>query len=138
MGNKLATIVSTFVVLISFVLLVAFISTDEQIDKSTQLIQEFGDTVRYKGYITHDEYINLVNNIPYKNFKVQMTHGLNTTDKVYTPGTLNMRFSAQILGTEDQLDKGYKIRTTNGKTIYSGTLLYNGSEVIGQITTNML
>ena len=57
-----------------------------------------------------------------------MTHFVNTTDKVYSPGTLNMRFSSQILGSEDCLDKGYTIRTTDGKSINSGTLLYNGSD----------
>ena len=36
MGNKIVTIVTSFITLMVFVLLVAFISTDSQIDESQQ------------------------------------------------------------------------------------------------------
>lgn len=138
MGNKIITMVTTFVTLIAFIILVAFISTDSQIDESKQLIREFTETVRYKGYITYDQYNDLLNKIPYKNVKVQITHFVNDlySTETYSPGTLNMRFTSQILGTPDSSDsthsdgklRGYKIRTTDGRDIYSGTLLYNGND----------
>lgn len=123
MGNKIVTLITTFVVLMAFILLVAFISTSEQLDRSDQLIQEFTETVRYKGYITHDQYISLVNSIPFTDFKVQITHFLENEDLVLSPGVSNMRFTRQILGNGNS-DKGYPIRGENGTTFYSGTLLY--------------
>ena len=64
MGNKIVTIVTSFITLMVFVLLVAFISTDSQIDGSQQRIQEFTETVQYKGCITYDQYMDLINSIP--------------------------------------------------------------------------
>ena len=59
MGNKIVTIVTSFITLMVFVLLVAFISTDSQIDESQQRIQEFTETVQYKGCITSVSYTHL-------------------------------------------------------------------------------
>lgn len=132
MGNKIVTIVTSLLMMVALIVLVAFISTDEQIDESDRLVQEFTETARYKGYITYDQYMNLINSVPYNNFKVQITHFANNTDESYSPGTLNMRFTSQILGSTDALlgedPRGYKIRTTNGNDIYSGRLLYNGND----------
>lgn len=127
MGNKIVTIITSFVLLVSFILMVAFISTDTQNDKSKQLVREFTETVRYKGYITYDQYTQLINSIPYKNIKVQITHIVNNgnDEKEFAPGTLDMRFTSQIIGDEEEI--GYPIRTANGIDIYSGTLLYSGS-----------
>lgn len=97
MGNKIVTIVTSFITLMVFVLLVAFISTDSQIDESQQKIQEFTETVQYKGCITYDQYMDLINSIPFNNIKVQITHIVNNDVDTYDPGVYDARFTSQIL-----------------------------------------
>lgn len=120
MGNKITTIVTTVIILIVFMMMAAFISTDTQIDESKQIIRSFTEDIQYKGYLTYDQYIDVVNSIPYKNIKIQITHIKRDDYSTYRPGTLDMSFTTQIMGGAN--DKGYKIHTNDGD-IYSGTLL---------------
>lgn len=126
MGHKITTLITTFVILLVFMIMVSFLASSSQVDETTQLISNFTEVSRYKGYITLSDYIELTNKIPYNNVKLQMTHIVNDVDKKYGLGTMDMRFSTQILGSED--DKGYKIRSRSGTYINTGTLLYNGDE----------
>ena len=125
MGNKIVTLVTSFVTLIIFVLLVAFISTDSQIDESQRLVKEFTETVQYKGCITYDQYTDLVNQIPFKNIKIQLTHIVSDEEKA--PGVYDMRFSSQILtgdGAGATDNRGFKLGIDkDGNATYTGYLL---------------
>ena len=126
MGHKITTIITTFIILMVFMLMLSFLASSTQMDETSQLITNFTETCRYKGYITLSDYNTLVNKIPYNNIKIQMTHIVNDVDKKYGLGTMDMRFSSQILGDED--NKGYELLARSGTTINSGTLLYTGTE----------
>lgn len=125
MGNKIVTIVTAFITLMVFVLLVAFISTDSQIKESQRLVQEFTETTQYKGCITYDQYTDLINKIPFSNIKVQLTHIINNED--VDPGVYDMRFNTQILtgvGVDKVDNQGFKLGIDkDGKTTYTGYLL---------------
>lgn len=125
MGNKITTIITTFIVLMIFILMVSFITTDQQIDTSVSAVQNFAETIRYNGYITYDQYVSLLNKLPYKYMRVEITHILADNDNKYSNGTLDMRFTSQILGDKDNI--GYIVKTIEDVDINSGTLLYNGS-----------
>ncbi len=129
MGNKIVTLVTTFLMLMVFVLMISFITTDIQANDTERLVSEFTETVRYNGYITLDQYTKLVSSIPYKNIKLNITHKVsnlpdqyNTSEYADKHGVMDMRFTSQILGTSES--KGellYKINDT--VSVYSGTLL---------------
>lgn len=125
MGNKIVTIVTAFITLMVFVLLVAFISTDSQIKESQRLVQEFTETTQYKGCITYDQYTDLINKIPFSNVKVQLTHIINNED--IDPGVYDMRFNTQILtgvGVDSTINRGFKLGIDkDGNTTYTGYLL---------------
>lgn len=122
MGNKVTTIVSLFIILLIFMGLISFICTDMQEREAQQMVQEFTEDVRYKGYITLGQYNSLINKIPYNNIKLQMTHIIADRDGTYNPGVLDMRFSRQILGSAG--DNGGEIRGHSIEgSMHRGTLL---------------
>lgn len=123
MGNKITTIVTTVITLLIFMVVVAFISTDSQIDESKQIIRSLTEDIQYKGYITYDQYINTLESIPFRNIKIELTQMKYDDDNTYKPGTLDMAFTTQIMG--DATNKGEQISTLeDGTPVYSGTLLY--------------
>ena len=123
MGNKITTIVTTVITLLIFMVVVAFISTDSQIDQSKQIIKSLSEEVQYKGYITYDQYMAALEAIPFRNAKIELTQIRYDGDNTYKPGTLDMTFTTQIMGSAT--DKGEQISTLPDDTpIYSGTLLY--------------
>ena len=141
MGDKITTIVSTFIILLVFMMAVAFISTDTQIDESKRIVRNLTETVQYKGYITYDQYEDAVNSIPFKNVRLNITHIISpvnntvyddTTSNPYEIGTLDMRFMSQIMNGDESSD-GYIIGTdTQGNSIYSGYLLNDGGNIENQ------
>lgn len=126
MGNKIVTIVTTFVVFMAFMLLTAFISNDMQIDEAKKVVSNLVEEVQYKGYITNSQYLDAINSIPYKNIKLQITQFKQDKYNKYLPGTLDMVYTSQIMGSVD--NEGYAINK-NGEVIKSGTLLCNGSNI---------
>lgn len=123
MGNKITTIVTTVITLLIFMVVVAFISTDSQIDQSKQIIKSLSEEVQYKGYITYDQYMAALEAIPFRNAKIELTQIRYDGDNTYKPGTLDMTFTTQIMGSAT--NKGEQISTLpDGAPIYSGTLLY--------------
>lgn len=126
MGNKITTLVTTVIILMVFMLMTAFLSTDNQIDQSKQAIKDLTETIQYKGYITYEQYMDTVGKVPFKNIKIQITHIKRDDYNVYKPGTLDMEFTSQIMGSPS--DPGYEISTGNG-LVNSGTLLYSGSDI---------
>lgn len=140
MGHKISSIVTTFVTLLAFILLVAFISSDTQLDDSRKLVTEFTETVQYKGYITYDQYMSLVDSIPYKNCKVQLTHFKRDNDTTgKTKGALDMVFTDQIMGNATVAPtgdiKGTLLYTNNAKPEYSNIYVM---EVGDQIQVDLI
>lgn len=129
MGNKITTIVTTVIILIVFMMMAAFISTDTQTDEAKQVVRSFTEDIQYKGYVTYDQYMDAVNSIPYKNIKLQITHIKRDDYNTYKPGTLDMKFTTQIMGGSN--DKGYAIHTNEGD-IFSGTLLCTSGDKSNQ------
>lgn len=127
MGNKIVTIVTTFIVMIAFMVLTAFISNDMQIDEAKKVVSNLVEEIQYKGYITNSQYMDAINSIPYKNIKLQITQFKQDKYNIYLPGTLDMVYTSQILG--DVNDDGYIINK-NGEEIISGTLLRNKDDNI--------
>lgn len=101
MGNKITTIVSSFIILMVFILLVSFISFDMQSRRAEEAVSAFTEEIRYNGYITLGQYLSLVNKLPYNNAKIQITHIVADKNGEYSPGTLDMRFTSQIIGTAE-------------------------------------
>lgn len=133
MGEKISALVSTFVILLVFMLMVAFISTDTQIDESKRVVQNLTETVQYKGYITYDQYEDTLQSIPLKNVRLNITHIMGAENEAavggsggsYEIGTLNMRFMSQIMNG-DGSSTGYLLGVDNeGNQVYSGYLLNN-------------
>lgn len=141
MGNKIVTLVTTFITMLAFVLIVSFISSTVQIDETNKLINEFTDTVRYNGYITLDQYSSLINEIPYKNVKLNITHfytdsDTDITSAEYTNKGKDMRFTSQILTGGAAVDEpalpGYQLYSlSDGGKILSGSLLYDSESAGG-------
>lgn len=123
MGNKISTIVSSFILIMVFICLISFISFDIQSRRAEEAISNFTEEIRYNGYITLGQYLSLANKIPYNNAKIQITHIIADKEGKYSPGTLDMRFMSQIMGS-DKSDAGDKIKGHNDEgTIDRGTLL---------------
>lgn len=131
MGDKITTIVSTFVILLVFMLAVAFISTDTQIDESKRVVRNLTETVQYKGYITYNQYEDALNSIPFNNVRLNITHiispsnnqAFNVDSNPHEIGVLDMRFMNQIMNGNGS-DTGYIIGADgDGNEIYSGYLL---------------
>lgn len=146
MGNKIVTMVTTFIILLVFMLMISFITTDIQANETERLISEFTETARYNGYITLEQYSRLISKIPYKNIKLNITHKVSNSDIEYDTdqyanalNALDLRFTSQILGSSDssaneQEQKGYKLYTlSNSTVVYSGTLLGNGKAEANEI-----
>lgn len=142
MGNKITTIVSTFIILLVFMLAVAFISTDTQIDESKRVVQNLTETVQYKGYITYDQYEDALNSIPFNNVKLNITHIMSPKNNTiiaggsggstYEIGTLDMRFMSQIMNG-DGSNTGYLMGIDGeGNSLYSGFLLNSSGDIANQ------
>ena len=101
MGEKITTMVTTAVILLVFMLLISFIATDTKIDQSVKLVESFTELVQYKGYVTLDQYNELIAKIPFKNIKINMTHTLRDVNNEFTSGTRDMVFTTQMMGSPD-------------------------------------
>jgi len=97
MGDKIVSIVTTTILLLIFMVLVAFISTDSQIDKANRAVKELTEEIQYKGYITMEQYNAALLKIPLKSAKLNITHIMLDEFSRYTNGTLDMVFTTQIL-----------------------------------------
>jgi hypothetical protein len=60
--------------MIVFAFVVSFTSMERKVDIATSVVKEFTETVQYKGLITKSQYENINKRIPYKNYKLQLTH----------------------------------------------------------------
>lgn len=129
MGSKITTIVTTVIILFTFMIMVAFITTDTQIDTSKQVVRELAEEIQYKGYITIEQYTDTINKIPFKNISLQLTHIQADDYNTYKPGTLDMKFNTQIMGSAT--NEGYTIHTSSGD-IKSGTLLCSTGDINNQ------
>lgn len=74
MGDKIVTVITTSITIIVLSLILTFVSMERKIDVATSVIQEFTETVQYKGCITLNQYNTIVQRIPYKSFKLQITN----------------------------------------------------------------
>lgn len=98
MGEKIVTLVTTTIILLVFMLLISFIATDTKIDQSVKLVESFTETVQYKGYITMDQYQELLGKIPFKSIKLNLTHSLRDVNNEFLAGTRDMVYTTQIMG----------------------------------------
>lgn len=123
-------------------LTVAFISTDTQIDESRRIVQNFTETVQYKGYITYDQYEDALQSIPFRNARLNITHIMSPKNNVviaggsggstYEVGTLDMRFMNQIMNG-DGTNTGFLMGIDGaGNELYSGFLLNDSGDTANQ------
>jgi hypothetical protein len=97
MGEKIVTIVTTVVLLLVFLVLIAFISTDMQISRSTRIVRELNEEIQYRGYITMEQYNRALLRIPLRSARLNLTHIHLDEFSEYEPGVLDMSFNAQIM-----------------------------------------
>lgn len=129
MESKLTNIITTVVILLAFMIMVAFVTTDNQVDISKQQVRQLTEEIQYKGYVTIEQYTDTLNKIPFKNVSLQITHIQADDYNTYKPGTLDMKFNTQIMGSAT--DEGYTIHTNSGD-IKSGTLLCSTGNIDNQ------
>lgn len=95
MGNKIISIVTITVMILIFSLLVSFISYDMQIQRSQKVVKEFTELIQYNGIITEQEYYNIMQNLPIRGSRLEITQ-IRTLDD----GTLDIWYTPDIIGLE--------------------------------------
>lgn len=82
MGNKITTIVTTSVILIIFLFMVAFITQDSQLTESKRVINSLVADMQYNGYITVGQYTSVIDSIPVNDGHLEFTINSGTDTKI--------------------------------------------------------
>lgn len=97
MGDKIISFISIGTMVLILLILMSVIITDYQQDMSISLIDDFVENVRYKGYITLNDYEKLIKQLPLKNIRINMIH-MKAND--YGKDVIDAVFNKQIFGDQ--------------------------------------
>lgn len=103
MGDKLVAIIVIPMLVWSITVAIAVGVENRKSERASDLISEFTQVVQYRGIITKQQYIELVDRIPYKSFKVQITY--IDKPKSGSEDIMDIYFPYQVKNSLDNHDK---------------------------------